>query len=155
MYNALFFFKKIKKEQYMDAPIAKLLTLPESGARRFEQAHALWNTLSAFVLFNRGKTITYGELAKLLEYPAQAGRTLQDALGCVSLYCIYNDLPPLSCIVVNKGTRTPGWEGMIPEDKTLEEVQTEVWDTKWNLYRTPTIGVFKRVLEELSWDDYI
>ncbi|MGL5335984.1 MAG: hypothetical protein ACRC9R_07555 [Enterovibrio sp.] len=138
----------------MKSTITRLVRFPEKGARRYEQAHAIWNILSALVLFRPQETITYGELAELLGYPAQAGRTLQEALGCVSLYCRENDLPPLSCIVVNKQTNMPGWEGMIPEGETLEEAQEGVWDTQWHLYRTPAIGVFKRVLEELSWDDY-
>ncbi|HDO1314066.1 MGMT family protein [Aeromonas veronii] len=135
--------------------IPKLKSLPASGARRYEQAHFIWIILSGWVLFNPGKTITYGELAKLLGYQPQAGITLGNALGIVSLYCLYNDLPPLSCIVVIKDTNTPGWEDLIPKGSTLEEEQRKVWNTKWHLYRTPSSGTLRRTREELEWADYL
>jgi hypothetical protein len=59
--------------------------------------------LTGIVLSGR-KTITYGELAELMGYGKQAGRTLAGALGLVSIYCLYNGLPPLSVIVVRKDT---------------------------------------------------
>ncbi|WP_407261984.1 hypothetical protein, partial [Klebsiella quasipneumoniae] len=106
--------------------IPKIKSFPEVGSRREEQAHFVWIALTSWCLFNKNKTITYGELAKLIGYPAQAGRTLAEALGTVSLYCLYNDLPPLSCIVVAKNTNHPGWEGMIPSNSSLEKEQNKV-----------------------------
>ncbi|EMW6876215.1 hypothetical protein AAFF89_003953 [Providencia stuartii] len=135
--------------------IPKLKSLSHSGARREEQACFIWITLTGWVAHNKNKTITYGQLAELLGYSPQAGRTLSEALGTVSLYCLYNNLPPLSCIVVSKNTNTPGWEGMIPSDSSLEEEQNRVWNTSWNLYRTPSISTFRRTREQLDFDDYI
>lgn len=135
--------------------IPKLKALPSTGARRYEQAHFIWIALSGWITHQKGETITYGELAELLGYDAQAGRTLAEALGMVSLYCLYNDLPPLSCIVVAKNSNTPGWEGMIPNGSSLTKEQKKVWKTKWHLFRTPSPGTFRRVKEELKWDDFI
>ena len=135
--------------------IPKIKSFPEVGSRREEQAHFVWIALTSWCLFNKNKTITYGELAKLIGYPAQAGRTLAEALGTVSLYCLYNDLPPLSCIVVAKNTNHPGWEGMIPSNSSLEKEQNKAWETSWNLYRTPSVGTLRRAREELNWDEFI
>lgn len=133
--------------------LSKIKSLPESGARRPEQAHAVWNVLSGFVLFEKNKTITYGELAQLLGYEARAGRTLTEALGIVSFYCLHNGLPPLSCIVVSKMTGRPGWEGMIPQDSTLEFEQERVWNTEWHLYRTPSVNTFRKARENFDWEE--
>ncbi len=135
--------------------ISKLKKLPITGARRQEQAHFIWITLSSWVLFKKRQTITYGELAELLGYTRQAGRTLTEALGAVSLYCLYNDLPPLSCIVVAKNTHSPGWEGMILDDSDLKSEQGKVWNTPWHLYRTPSVGTFRNVRDQLNWGDFI
>ena len=135
--------------------IPKLKALPTFGARRYEQAHFIWISLAGWVQHKNGQTISYGELAELLGYDPKAGRTLAEALGTVSLYCLYNSLPPLSCIVVAKGSNSPGWEGMIPEDSTLIKEQNKVWEIKWHLYRTPTPGTFRRAREELSWEEFI
>ena len=135
--------------------IPKIKAFPETGSRREEQAHFIWIALSSWCLFNKNKTITYGELAKLIGYSAQAGRTLAEALGTVSLYCLYNNLPPLSCIVVAKNSNSPGWEGMILSGSSLEKEQERVWSTSWNLYRTPTVGTLRKTREELNWDDFI
>lgn len=135
--------------------IPKLKPLPSTGARRHEQAHFVWIALAGWVQHHNGDTVTYGELAELLSYESKAGRTLSEALGMVSLYCLYNDLPPLSCIVVAKTSNTPGWEGMIPEGSSLKKEQKRIWNTEWQLYRTPSPGTFRRVQEELDWDDFI
>lgn len=135
--------------------IPKLKSLASAGARRYEQAHFIWIILAGWVLHHNGETLTYGELAGFLGYEPQAGRTLAESLGMVSLYCLYNDLPPLSCIVVAKNSNTPGWEGMIPHGSSLIKEQKKVWKIKWHLFRTPTPGTFRRVREELVWNDYI
>jgi hypothetical protein len=135
--------------------VPKLKKLPASGSRRHEQAHFIWIILSGWVLFNKGKTLSYGELAEFLGYSPQAGRTLADPLGIVSIYCLENNLPPLSCIVVAKGSNTPGWEGMIPTDSTLELEQNKVWNTRWHLFRVPSVGTFRKAQEQLDWSSYI
>lgn len=139
----------------MKISIPKLKKLPMVGSRREEQAHFVWISLVSWILFHKNETITYGTLAELLGYSPQAGRTLAEALGTVSLYCLYNKLPPLSCIVVAKNSNSPGWEGMIPPGSSLEEEQKKVWSINWNLYRTPSVGTLRKVRENLNWDDVI
>lgn len=133
--------------------LPKLKSLPSTGARRYEQAHAIWNVLSGLVLHKDKATITYGELAELLGYPSKAGITLSEALGIVSTYCLYNDLPPISVLVVEKNSGIPGWLGMIPEGSTYKKEQKKVHKTKWYLFRTPTVGTLRRVREELDWPE--
>ncbi len=134
--------------------IPLLRPLPSVGARRYEQAHFVWSALAAWVVHRNRELVTYGQLAELLGYSPQAGRTLAEPLGLVSLYCLYNDLPPLSCIVVGAESNKPGWEEMIPNNSTLKREQKRVWRTDWHLYRTPTPGTFRRVKDELKWSDY-
>lgn len=131
--------------------LPKAKRLPSNGARRYEQAHFIWNILSGLVLFKNQTTISYGELATILGYEPQAGRTLAEPLGLVSLYCLTNKLPPLSCIVVSKTTNAPGWDGMIPQGSTLDKEQKRVWNTKWHLYRTPSVNAFRKVKENADW----
>lgn len=138
-----------------NTPIPKLKPLPRSGARRHEQAHFIWIALSGWVQHHRGETITYGQLAELLGYEPQAGRTLAEPLGAVSLYCLYNGLPPLSCIVVGRNSNSPGWEGMIPDGSSLVQEQKRASKVSWHHFRTPTPGTFRRVREELDWDEFM
>lgn len=139
----------------MSKQIPKLKRLELTGARRNEQAHFVWIVLTGWVQYRNGKTVTYGELAELMGYERQAGRTLAEALGMVSLYCLYNGLPPLSCIVVARNSNAPGWEGMIPHGSSVLKEQKRVWKTKWLQFRTPLPGTFRRVKEELNWNDFI
>ena len=133
--------------------IPKVKSLPTSGARRYEQAHFIWNALAAWVKYNKDRTITYGELAEILGYERRTGVTLAHALALVSQYCLYNDLPPISCIVVSRTTKKPGWEGLVSGGSSLKREQRRVWQTPWHLFRTPTVGTFRRVKEEFDWND--
>lgn len=139
----------------LENTVPKIKKFPTKGARRQDQAHVIWVILTSYVLFNKGKTITYGELAELMGYESpQMGKNLAQALGIVSTYCLYNDLPPLSCIVVKRNGDI-GWEGMIPEKSSLENEQKRVWNTDWHLYRTPTTATFRKVNENLTFNDVI
>lgn len=139
----------------MKEDVPKLKVLPVKGACREEQAHFIWIALVSWTTCNRNQLIEYGQLAQLLGYSPQAGRTLSDALGKVSLYCLYNDLPPLSCIVVDKTSKVPGWLGMIPSGSSLETEQQKVHETRWNLYRTPSVGTFRKVRSHLNFDEFV
>lgn len=57
--------------------------------------------------------MTYGHLARLLGFE-RAG-TLAHILGHIMHYCIQNDLPPLTVLVVNQETGLPG-EGLTGAD---------------------------------------
>ena len=139
----------------MKAEVPKLKTLPVKGSCREEQAHFIWIALVSWTTFNPGKTIEYGQLAQMLGYSAQAGRTLSDALGTVSLYCLYNDLPPLSCIVVEKNSGVPGWEGMIPRGSSVAAEQKKVGEICWGRYQTPAVETFRMVRDRLQFDDFV
>ena len=80
------------------------------------------------------RTLTYGELDKLMHYgSAQLG----GILDYIFWYCKMSGLPPLALIVVNKETGKPGeWEGMdtvadVPQDQA-------VFDFDWYSIIPPT-----------------
>lgn len=134
--------------------VPKLKKFVEGEVRRYEQAHIIWGILSGWIAIKK-KTITYGELAELMGYSPHAGRTLGAALGIVSIYCLYNKLPPISVIVVGKVTKVPGWQEMIRHGETLESEQKLVFSTPWYTYRTPTVGTLRKANDHLNWKDYI
>lgn len=134
--------------------VPKLKPFVPGETRRYEQAHIIWVILTGIVLSGR-KTITYGELAELMGYGKQAGRTLAGALGLVSIYCLYNGLPPLSVIVVRKDTEEPGWLDMIRNGKTLQDEQKEVHQTDWHHYRVPLVGTFRKANDSLNWKEVL
>lgn len=136
----------------LDVP--KLKSFVPGDTRRYEQAHIIWIILTGIVLSGR-KSITYGELAELMGYGKQAGRTLAGALGLVSIYCLYNGLPPLSVIVVRKNTDEPGWLDMIRHGRTLQDEQKEVHQTYWHHFRVPSVGTFRKANESLNWQQVL
>ncbi len=68
------------------------------------RAVQIWQILVAKA--SNRQTLTYGELAELLEFGG-AG-VLNHPLGHIMRYCQQNGLPPLTVIVVNKDTGLPG-----------------------------------------------
>lgn len=68
------------------------------------------------------KTITYLALSHLMYHKDAAG-VLPQILGHIAFYCIDNELPPLTSIVVRKGGGTPGDE--IPVDLSQIDTQRE------------------------------
>ena len=79
------------------------------------------------------QTITYEGLS-LLMYGHKAAGVLADQLGHIAFYCIQNDLPPLTSIVVGKGRGTPGKD--IPVDlATIDDERERVYQCDWyNIY---------------------
>lgn len=61
--------------------------------------------------------LTYGHVASLLGFE-RAG-TLAHILGHIMYYCIQNDLPPLTVLIVNQETGLPG-EGLISADQNAD-----------------------------------
>jgi len=53
----------------------------------------------------KNEKITYGELAKKL---GLHHRAIRYALGPILEYCLLNELPPLTILIINKGTQEPG-----------------------------------------------
>jgi hypothetical protein len=79
------------------------------------------------------QTLTYKGLAKLM-YQRKAQGVLDKILGHIAFYCIDNDLPPLTSIVVGQGRGTPGHD--IPIDlANLDREREKVYAHDWyNIY---------------------
>ncbi|MEJ5067435.1 hypothetical protein WH292_06070 [Enterobacter sp. MYb186] len=139
----------------MDKVIPELKEFTPGDTRRYEQAHMIWFILSGHIHANQkdGTFITYGELAELMGYGRRAGRGLREALALVSLYSLYNKLPPMSVVVVNQDTEEPGFQDMLRPGYSLADEQNAVFNTNWYRYRVPSPGTFRKVAENLSWDD--
>ena len=69
----------------------------ETGEKASVRALQAWQYLIAKAC-NR-QIAKYDELRELMEYPDN--RPLSPILGCIAFFCIQNDLPPLTLIVVN------------------------------------------------------
>ncbi|MDX7988785.1 MGMT family protein [Xenorhabdus sp. 12] len=137
----------------MELAALKIKKFQEGQRRRYDQAHMIWLILIGHASYKKGKTMSYGDLAERLGYSRQAGRTLGGALGLVSLYCIKNNLPPLSAIVVDATTGYPAWGGLFRKGFTLEEEQKNIWDTDWYVFKAPSTGLFKKANQLFDWDD--
>jgi len=82
------------------------------------------------------QTLTYKGLSRLM-YGRDAAGVLDKILGHIAFYCIDNDLPPLTSIVVGKGRGTPGQD--IPIDRTKTDAERErVYSTDWYDVYPPT-----------------
>jgi hypothetical protein len=117
------------------------------------QAQQIWLILVCFVESNKGPTvpplITYGELAKKMGYPdGRAGHQLGRQLGIVGTFCTLDNLPPLNCIVVEKGSRYPGYGVVLRPNEPVEKAQRAVFRQNWFEIRVPTTGTFRTVWEE-------
>jgi putative restriction endonuclease len=85
------------------------------------------------------QTITYGMLASLLGYGG-AG-VMASPLDRIMCFCIQNQLPPLTVLVVNSDTGSPG-EGLLlkyNENVERERVFNEVNPIKLDQIRPPIV----------------
>ena len=82
------------------------------------------------------QTFTYEGLS-LLMYGKKAAGVLDKILGHVAFYCIDNDLPPLTSIVVGKGRGTPGRDIPINRDN-MDEQRESVYEYDWYNAYPPT-----------------
>ena len=71
---------------------------------RSERALQVWQILISAAA-NR-QTLTYQMVAEALEF--EGAGVLAQILGCLRRYCETENLPPLTCLVVNKKTGEPG-----------------------------------------------
>jgi hypothetical protein len=80
------------------------------------------------------QTVTYEGLSEAM-FGKRAAGVLAQILGHVAFYCIDNDLPPLTSIVVGKQRGSPGEE--IPVDRvTIDEQRENVYRYDWyDVYR--------------------
>jgi hypothetical protein len=114
----------------------------------------MWAILTGFVMFSdagagKSKTITYGQLAKLMGYDsALAGHTLSRPLELVGRLCLLSDLPPLNVVVVSKETGAPGAEVLLRPNSTVAEDQSAVEAVDWFSWRAPSANIFRTIWEE-------
>ena len=87
------------------------------------------------------QTLTYKGLANLMYNGRNAQGVLAHILGHVAFYCIENDLPPLTSIVVGMGRGTPGQE--IPMDLKKTDSERE------RVYKRDWYNVYPPIAEEL------
>jgi len=85
---------------------------------RYELAHLAWPNLTAAAAEHR--LLTYKELATKFGY--RGARAVRFALGPLQDLCLEKLLPPLTSIVVNQATGTPG-SGFIAWPGNLAEAQ--------------------------------
>jgi len=79
------------------------------------------------------QTFTYESLS-ILMYQKKAAGVLDKILGHIAFYCIDNELPPLTSIVVGKGRGTPGKDIPVDQDN-MDEQRERVYDFDWyNIY---------------------
>lgn len=127
----------------------KVRFFKENGDRNYVRAQRIWQVLVGYVKFKQNISgidegiITYGDLAALLGYSRQAGRTLAEPLGYIHRFCKHNDLPQLNAIVVRRDTEIAGWEEMFPDEKKHKEEQEKVKEYDWFSVRPPTAGALK------------
>lgn len=126
-----------------------------SGVRVWAQAEQMWAILTGFVMFSaemtgRPKTITYGDVAKLMGYDsALAGHTLGRPLELIGKLCLTSGLPPLNVVVVSKETGFPGAEVLLRPDSNVDADQQAVGEINWFSWRAPNANTFRTIWDEL------
>jgi hypothetical protein len=75
------------------------------------------------------ETVTYAGLSKLM-YQKEAAGVLASGLGHIAFYCMDNDLPPLTAIVVGKGPGKPG-SGIPVDLSRIDEEREKVYQYDW------------------------
>lgn len=100
------------------------------------RALQIWQILISRA-FNK-QLITYGELADILGFGG-AG-VLAHPLGYIMEYCQHHELPPLTSIVINQKTGSPG-DGLITiEDyDSIDSARIEVFYYSWYRLVPPPI----------------
>src|SRR5687768_10270908 len=100
-----------------------------------ERSSQIWPVL-ALAARNR-QTLTYEILGRLISVPASG---LGQLLEPIQSYCLINALPPLSAIVVQKGSGLPG-TGFIAAADVPRETQS-VFEYDWLQGKCPTPAEF-------------
>ena len=104
----------------------------------YERAAQIWAVL---VLAARNRQIlTYDVVGKLIGVPRQA---LACMLEPIQSYCLVNDLPPLSILVISEQTGIPGTGFIAAQDIPKTQVAVFgfdwlVWFKKWGFWVTQT-----------------
>src|SRR5689334_8035467 len=99
---------------------------------KFELGHMAWPILTQAAAERR--VLTYLDLATALGY--RGARVTRFALWTIQDFCLEKNLPPLTSLVVNKGTKVPG-SGFIAWEGDIGDAQARVFDFDWPLVPTP------------------
>jgi hypothetical protein len=122
LYNKIKFTGELKLKTFI---------IPSTHPKRARQA---WQILIGAAM-NR-QSLTYEGLSVLM-YEKNAAGVLDKILGHVAYFCIANDLPHLTTIVVNKATGKPGLE--IPVDHSdIDEEREKVYRFNWYHIQAPS-----------------
>lgn len=81
------------------------------------------------------QTVTYEILGKMIGYKGFG--VFAGILDHIRIYCILNDLPPLTALVVNKVTGLPG-EGLGLSEKELNAARERIYKHNWYNIVPPT-----------------
>lgn len=100
-----------------------------------QRAVQIWPVL-VFAARNR-QLLTYETLAELVGVPAQG---LGQCLGPIQAFCLVNDLPPLTVLVVQKDTGLPGVGFTAAAE--IPSAQARVFGHDWSAQRCPTTDEF-------------
>lgn len=87
--------------------------------------------------------MTYGQLGEYLGI--DGGGVFAPILNLIMLYCQKNDLPPLTCLVVNKGTGLPGTGLTTLQD--LPKDREAVYQFKWYERYPVQVADFEEIRE--------
>jgi putative restriction endonuclease len=97
-----------------------------------QRAFSAWTILTKSA--KNSEPITYGELARQLNLHHRAIRFI---LGVIQDYCMRNELPPLTIIVLNKNTGLPG-DGFIAYDiENSQDGMNKVYAYEWTKLTNP------------------
>jgi hypothetical protein len=89
------------------------------------------------------QTITYIALANMIGY--SDARPIPNILDHIMRYCVQNDLPSLTALVVNKGTGAPG-DGLTTL-KDPDADREEVFNFDWYALIPPTPDEFRLAVQ--------
>ncbi len=109
-----------------------MLKFFNQDSSRKSRAVQIWQILIGKA-HNR-QTITYGQLAKLL--PFRGAGVMAQVLDRIMKFCIQNRLPPLTILVVNDTTGSPG-NGLILEGAENSE-REKVFKHDWFGIQVPS-----------------
>jgi hypothetical protein len=107
-----------------------------------ERALQVWQILIGKA-YNR-QTITYIDLAKIIGYTD--ARPIPNILNHIMCFCDQNNLPPLTALVVNKGTGAPG-EGLTTL-KNPDSDRERVFNVNWYDLVPPTPDQLRQAVHQ-------
>ena len=96
-------------------------------SRSIQLAHQIWPKL--IILAERRATITYKELGEPFGITGQALQNFDRILAPIKYYCLRNNLPVLSALVVRKDSGLPG-SGAEADDTDIAAVFAYNWRSR-------------------------